>query len=279
LKYLLSFVNHADEISAFEKIPEQMRAKALDRVVSWGERYANRVVAAEPLTPPSAAKVVRFSDRFGDPASAMVTDGPFVESKEIFQGFCLIEAADDEEAIEIAKEWPGSRIVEIRATAPRLTRPVESGARAVADLVEGKVLASVELRADPQRVFRTLASPDVTSWWMRPGIFDTREWHGDVREGGRWMASGVARGKPYALEGEFLEIESGVKLVHTWQVSGADGAPTAVTYLLQPSGNGTRLTLRHEGFTSPQACEGTAIGWETSFQRLAEMLSTEAVPV
>jgi uncharacterized protein YndB with AHSA1/START domain len=275
---MLSFVNLADEISAFEQVPAQMRSEALGSVVRWAEKYASKVIASEPLAAPSTAKVLRFPGRFGDAGSAIVTDGPFMESKEIFQGFCLLEAADEAEAIEIAKEWPGSRIVEIRATAPPLTQAAD-GARAVADLEEAKILASVDVAAGPARVFRALASPEITSWWLRPGVFDTREWSGDVREGGRWCASGVARGKPYQLEGEFLEVDAPRKLVHTWSTVGAPAGPTTVTYVLEPDEGRTRITLRHNGFASRQTCEGTAIGWETSFQRLVELLATEAVPV
>ena len=148
-------------------------------------------------------------------------------------------------------------------------------ARAVADLAEGYLLASVELTAPPERVFRALASKEVVRWWVRPGVFDTREWAGDVRAGGGWRASGVANGRPYVLEGEFLEIDPPQRLVHTWRAVGAPGAPTTVTYLLEGFGGGTRITLRHTGFTSRDVCTNTAIGWETSFDCLAESLATE----
>jgi uncharacterized protein YndB with AHSA1/START domain len=279
MKYMLSFVNLADEIAAFEQAPEQMRSEGLGKVVQWGEKYATRVVASAPLSPPASAKVVRFPARFGDPVSAIVTDGPFLESKEIFQGFCLLDAADEAEAIAIAKEWPGSRIVEIRATVPMITRGAAAPARAVADLEAGKILASVEVATEPERAFRSLASPEITSWWVRAGVFDTREWSGDVRVGGRWHASGVGRGRLYELDGEFTEVDAPRRLAQTWQAAGAPGAQTALTYVLEPTTGGTRITLRHEGFNSRETCEGTAIGWETSLQRLAELLAAEAVPV
>jgi uncharacterized protein YndB with AHSA1/START domain len=104
-------------------------------------------------------------------------------------------------------------------------------------------------------------------------VFDTRQWMGDVRAGGRWRGSGVGNDRPYELEGEFLEVESPRKLVHTWRPVGAPGAPTKVTYLLQPIDGGTRITLRHVGFASPQVCLNTCIGWETSFAQLATRLS------
>jgi uncharacterized protein YndB with AHSA1/START domain len=149
----------------------------------------------------------------------------------------------------------------------------QSRARAAADLAEGCILASVEVGAPPERVFRALASNEVVSWWVRPGVFDTRKWDGDVRPGGRWQASGIGGGKPYALEGEFLEVDPARRLVHSWHGVGAPGAPTTVTYVLEPFDGGTRVTLRHSGFTSREVCANTCIGWETSFERLAELLA------
>jgi uncharacterized protein YndB with AHSA1/START domain len=154
---------------------------------------------------------------------------------------------------------------------------IESGkARAVADTAEGCLLASVELAASAERVFQALASREVTHWWVRTGVFDTQEWTGDVRAGGRWRARGTARGQPYELEGEFLEIDSPRKLVHTWHRAGTPNTPTTVTCLLERTAGGTRVTLRQAGFTSPETCTNTAIGWETSFDRLAETLAPEA---
>ena len=152
---------------------------------------------------------------------------------------------------------------------------VNSRARAVADLGEGMILATVEVAAPPERVFQALVSPQVCQWWVRPGVFDTREWSGDVRVGGRWRASGMGNGRPYVLEGEFLEIDPPRKLVHTWQTAGAPGAPTTVSYRLEALEGATRITLRHSGVAAPQVCTNTCIGWETSFERLAEIMAIE----
>lgn len=146
-------------------------------------------------------------------------------------------------------------------------------ARAVADLAAGEILATVEVAALPERVFRALASREIVDWWVRPGVFDTREWSGDARVGGSWRATGVGNGRPYTLEGAFLAVDPPRTLVHTWQVAGAPGAPTTLSYLLEPVDGGTRITLRHAGFRSREVCAGTAVGWETSFARLAELLA------
>jgi uncharacterized protein YndB with AHSA1/START domain len=150
----------------------------------------------------------------------------------------------------------------------------KSRARAVADLARGLVLSTVEVAAPPERVYRALASSEVVDWWVRPGFFDTREWTGDVRAGGGWRAAGVGRGGPYVLEGEFVEVDPPRTLVHTWRLGGVPAPPTTVTCLLEPVEGGTRITLRQDGFTSPDVCAATAAGWETSFERLAELLAS-----
>ena len=148
-------------------------------------------------------------------------------------------------------------------------------ARAVADLAEGHIMAAVEIAAPPERVFGAITSDEITKWWVRPGIFDTRNWTGDVRGGGRWQAAGMTRGQPYVQEGEFLEVEPPRRLVHTWDGAGKPGLPSTVTYVLERIDSGTRLTLRHGGFASRDMCNVFALGWETSLERLAEVLAPE----
>lgn len=145
-------------------------------------------------------------------------------------------------------------------------------ARAVADAAKGQLLASVELAATPERVFTAIASSEITAWWVRPGVFDTREWTGEVRAGGRWRAAGMTRGQPYVQGGEFVEVDSPLMLKHTWDGAGTPAAPSTVSYALEPVGGGTRLTLRHSGFASRDMCHAFAIGWETSLARLREIL-------
>ena len=156
-----------------------------------------------------------------------------------------------------------------------MNRIASGQARAVADMAGGLILASVEIAAPPERVFQALTSKEIVDWWVNPGVFDTKEWAGDVRVGGRWRSSGLVRGEPYALEGEYLEVDPPKKLVHTWQRFGVPGRATTVTYLLEPVPDGTRITLRHTGFPAHGPFAGTSMGWETSFARLSEMLEGE----
>jgi len=154
-----------------------------------------------------------------------------------------------------------------------------STVRVLTDPAAGALEASVELAATPERLFRAIASNEITEWWVRPGVFDTHEWTADVRAGGRWKASGVSRGQPYVATGEILEAAPPRKLVHTWDGIGVPGSPSTLTYDLETSPIGTRLTLRQTGFASEIACREFAAGWQTSFGRLEEMLNQPAASV
>jgi uncharacterized protein YndB with AHSA1/START domain len=149
---------------------------------------------------------------------------------------------------------------------------VNTHARAVADVVDGVIIASVEIARAPERVFQALTTPEIVEWWVNPGVFDTQEWTGDVRVGGRWKASGTARGAPYTLEGEFLEVDPPRKLVQTWGRLGMPGEPSVLTYLLEPIAGGTRLTVRHAGIAAPDQRSNVGAGWRSSFDKLAEIL-------
>jgi hypothetical protein len=52
-----------------------------------------------------------------------VIDGPFAETKELVGGFFLIEAADPNEAVELAAKWPSARLGSIEV------RPIEDELR------------------------------------------------------------------------------------------------------------------------------------------------------
>jgi uncharacterized protein YndB with AHSA1/START domain len=149
----------------------------------------------------------------------------------------------------------------------------KSDAKAISDLVDGQVVATVEIAAPMERAFEAISSREIAGWWVNPGVFDTREWSGDVRVGGHWRAIGMSRGMPYVLEGKFLEVDPPRKLVHTWQ-GVAPGAPSRVTYLLDPIEGGTRLTVKHSDITTPWEGANIHVGWRTSLDRLAEILSS-----
>jgi hypothetical protein len=87
---------------------EEPKLRAVDdsecMACGQGFQKAGLLVAAEALEPVQTARTVRVRG-----GKAMVTDGPFAETKELLAGFYLIEAKDFDEALEIAAKIPPAR--------------------------------------------------------------------------------------------------------------------------------------------------------------------------
>jgi hypothetical protein len=79
-------------------------------------RARGTLLDAQPLKGGGTGSTVRV--RQGE---TFVTDGPYIESKEIIGGFFLIEARGIEEAVEVAAAWPSARLGAIEV------RPLEEG--------------------------------------------------------------------------------------------------------------------------------------------------------
>ena len=78
--------------------PEQMQ-QHMQKWFSWVNdlKAKNIYISGEPLTP--SGRTIKGS-------TAVVTDGPFAESKEVVGGFFLIKADTIEAATEIARDCP-----------------------------------------------------------------------------------------------------------------------------------------------------------------------------
>lgn len=72
-------------------------------------------LAGEPLQPAETATTVRVRGR-----KRLVSDGPFVESREQRGGYYVIEASHLDDAIDVAARIPGARTgaIEIRPVRP-----------------------------------------------------------------------------------------------------------------------------------------------------------------
>ena len=144
------------------------------------------------------------------------------------------------------------------------TAEKKSSARAIADITSGLLLATVDVAASPERVFRALTTDEVLKWWGSPDTYRTTKWVAELRVGGQWRTEGKsADGKPFTVSGEYLEVDPPRKVSFTWRADWDGGNLTQVTYRLEPTADGTRVTLRHDGFEGrAQACEGHTVGWE-----------------
>ena len=77
------------------------------------EKAGARILGGEALERSSTASTVK--NREG--AEPLVTDGPFIETKEALGGFYLIDVRDHAQALELAKLCPSGNI-EVRPVMP-----------------------------------------------------------------------------------------------------------------------------------------------------------------
>lgn len=98
--------------------PEETQWSAEYGTFAAAARTAGVIRGGEALHPAGTATTITFAG--GKDGDLVVTDGPYVEAKEVLGGFFLIEAGDLDEAIKwaarIPAAWRGK--VELRPVVP-----------------------------------------------------------------------------------------------------------------------------------------------------------------
>jgi hypothetical protein len=117
MKYLLLLNNTAERWDEWRELPpEEARKLREDELPRWNalfEWMGEQGIEADglELDDPAKARIVRV--RNGEP---VVTDGPFLETKEVLGGYFLADCKDLDQAIELAQRVPvaAAGSVEIR---------------------------------------------------------------------------------------------------------------------------------------------------------------------
>jgi hypothetical protein len=81
---------------------DAINERAMKEHMKFGEDNAAALSGGNALQPTTTATSIRA----GENGELSVTDGPFAETKEALGGYYLIEAADLDAAIAIAKQVP-----------------------------------------------------------------------------------------------------------------------------------------------------------------------------
>ncbi len=113
MKYMLIMRSDDAAVEAYKDLPFE---EVIERMGRYNESMINAGVMAggDGLTDASEGVVVDFSSQ--PPA---VTDGPYGETKELFNGFWILQVSSKEEAIEWASRCPlgpGSKLEVRRIT-------------------------------------------------------------------------------------------------------------------------------------------------------------------
>ena len=102
MKYLLLLY---DDSAAINALGADERRAMVDAHIAYAARLrqTGTYVYGDPLDDPATARTIRFED-----AGGMVTDGPFLESKEALGGFYVIDCESLQDALKLAREVPRS---------------------------------------------------------------------------------------------------------------------------------------------------------------------------
>src|SRR5262245_14341886 len=118
-QYMLSVHSPANQVR--EPMTEGQARDGFARVAQLESEMeaADAFVLSARLSPPSEAKVIRRG-----PGRPKATDGPFAETKELLGGFYLIEAEDNEAALDWATRVSDTigEPIEVRALAGSRSR-------------------------------------------------------------------------------------------------------------------------------------------------------------
>jgi hypothetical protein len=109
MKYVLMFCETEQWEKAWQAMDQDERDRGFAKVQDWLSRYADRITHNRKLADADTATTVRLDG--GEP---IITDGPFVEGKEVVSGYVEVEVADLDEALQMARTWPACPLVEIR---------------------------------------------------------------------------------------------------------------------------------------------------------------------
>lgn len=110
MKYVLLFCGTRELQQAWLDMTEDARNAQYAEVGRWFAEHGAKLGHGNQLQPPHTATTVRLQDK-GEP---IVHDGPFIEGNEVIGGYVEANVADLDEALRLAKSWPGGGAVEIR---------------------------------------------------------------------------------------------------------------------------------------------------------------------
>jgi uncharacterized protein YndB with AHSA1/START domain len=127
----------------------------------------------------------------------------------------------------------------------------------------------IDLRHSPEKVWRALTEPSLLAEWLLP-VFDLA-----IEPGAAFMF----KTQPYpgwdgTVNCRMVEIDPHRKLSYTWVVGNME-IDTVVTFTLEPTASGTRLSLVQSGFKPEQKQNfgGARYGWKMMGNRLVDLLA------
>lgn len=115
MKYMLLFCGTREAQRAFEAMTPDELGPRLAEVGRWFAEHQSTITESGQLAPPESATTVHL-DRGEEP---LITNGPYLEGNEVIGGYAVIDVPNLDDALAMARTWPGGASVEVRPIAGR----------------------------------------------------------------------------------------------------------------------------------------------------------------
>jgi uncharacterized protein YndB with AHSA1/START domain len=138
---------------------------------------------------------------------------------------------------------------------------------------ESRLVYELFLRASPERLWQALTDEDTTSRYF----FGTRV-KSSFQAGSPLVFEGPG-GAP-AVSGKVIEATKNQRLTHTWKIEydpALGDELSTVTYLIEPRGTVSKLTLIHDVSSAPKTAAHVGVGkdgWSVVLSGLKTLLET-----
>jgi len=138
--------------------------------------------------------------------------------------------------------------------------------------------------APRESVYEAFTNSDQRREWLGPRGFTATRFEQDARPGGSWRGlmhqtapwQGRTDYPDLGMGGVYKELVPFEKLVYTFAWEGQGGQPTRQTEitirLTEVSSNRTKMVFHQSFFDSVQQRDGHNTGWNSTFDRLEELL-------
>jgi hypothetical protein len=100
MRYVLFTYAGPERVADWEAMTAAEKGADIARVMAWFREHgaAGRISGGEELGRPALARTVRKRG---------ISDGPFIETKELLGGFIIVDVESEAVALEMARGWPG----------------------------------------------------------------------------------------------------------------------------------------------------------------------------
>lgn len=164
---------------------------------------------------------------------------------------------------------------------------LEKGNNSVTGLEKNELIITRVFDAPVELVWKAWTEPEHFKNWWGPRNFTAPACKIDFRVGGKYhCCMHSPDGKDFWSTGVYREIVLMEKIVYTdsfadekgnvvpasyYEMSG-DNWPLEMTVTFEENGGKTKMTLKHVGIPVGEMKEMTGVGWNESFDKLAESL-------